>query len=166
MNERILRDLPESCPSGQPRPSAHSVLRVYDVFVNVEGLRVRVPKPLLGFIPFGVSKSFGFYVVMILAASESSESAQLLSLAKAALADEFASISRNSPDEWEIQQVNCREVGAAPPEFQQPGCVDHDWGAIWYELGDETAKRDRYELAKTRLWEEGFKVSRAPILPI
>ncbi len=166
MSRRIQHDLSESGPAGQPRPSAHSVLRVYDVFVNVEGLRVRVPKPLLGFIPFGASKRFGFYVVMMLAAPKSSEPALLLSLAKAALAEEFAPISRSSPDEWQIQQVNCREVGAAPPMFQQPGCVDQDWGALWYELGDEAAKRDRFELATTRLWEEGFKVSRSPSLPI
>jgi hypothetical protein len=162
---RILRDLSHSGPPGQARPCAHSVLRVYEVFANVEGLQVRVPKPLLGFIPFGVSKRFGFYVVMMLAAPESSEPALLLRLAKAALAEEFAPISRSSPDEWRIQQLNCREVGAAPPIFQQPGCVDQDWGAVWYELGDEAAKRDRYELAKTRLWEEGFTVTRSPAVP-
>ncbi len=150
-----------SVPPGQPRPSAHSVLRAYDVFVSVEGLRVRVPKPLFGFIPFAVSKRFGFYVVMRLAAPESSESALLLSLARAALAEEFAPVSRSSPDEWQLQQINCREVGAAAPMFQQPDCIDQDWGALWYELGDESAKRDRYELAKTRLWDEDFKVPRA-----
>ncbi len=152
--------------SSSGSPCAHSVLRVYDVFVHVEGLRVRVPKPLLGFIPFGVSKRFGLYVVMVLAAPEFSETALLLSLAKAALAREFVPISRNSPDEWHIQQINCREVGAAPPRFQQPDCIDPDWGALWYELGDETAKRDRYELARTRLWEEGFKVPRSPSRPL
>jgi len=161
----ILGDLSQSGPPGQARPSAHCVLRVYDVFANVEGLRVRVPKPLLGFIPFGVSKRFGLYVVMKLAAPASSEPALLLRLAKAALAEEFASISRSSPHEWRIQQLNCREVGAAPPMFQQPGCIDQDWGALWYELGDEAAKRDRYELAKTRLWEEGFTVTRSPAVP-
>ncbi len=143
-----------------------SLLRVYDVFVNVEGLRVRVPKPLLGFIPFGVSKKFGLFVVMRIAAPESSESSLLLSLARAALADEFSPISRSSPDEWRIQQINCREAGAAPPMFQQPGCVDQDWGALWYELGNEAVKRDRYELAKTRLWDEDFKVPRSPFVPI
>jgi len=146
---------------GQSRSSVHSVLRAYDVFISVEGLRVRVPKPLFGFIPFGVSKRFGFYVVMRLAAPESSEPALLLSLARAALAEEFAPISRSSPDKWQLQQINCRELGAAPPMFQQPVCIDQDWGALWYELGDETAKRARYELAKTRLWDEDFKVPRA-----
>jgi hypothetical protein len=149
-------------PPAQHRPSTHAALRIYDVFVNVEGLRVRVPKPLLGFIPFGVSKRFGLYVVMMLAAPESSESALLLSLARAALAEEFASISRNSPDDWQLQQINCRELGVAPPMIQQPDCINQDWGALWYELGDESAKRDRYELAKTRLWEEGFNVTRVP----
>ena len=98
--------------------------------------------------------------MIILAAPESSEPALLLKLAKAALAEEFASVSRNSPQQWKIQQLNCREVGAAPPEIQQPGCVDPDWGALWYEVGDEAAQRDRFELARTRLWEEGFKVTR------
>ena len=165
MSGEILGDLSRSGPPGQARPSAHGALRVYEVFVNVEGLRVRVPKPLLGFIPFGVSKRFGLYVVMKLAAPASSEPALLSSLAKAALAEEFAPISRSSPDAWHIRQLNCREVGAAPPMFQQPGCVDQDWGAVWYELGDEVAKRDRYELAKTRLWEEGFTVTRSPSVP-
>ena len=146
---------------GRPRPSVHPDLRVYDVFISVEGLRVRVPKPLLGFIPFAISKRFGFYVVMKLAAPESSEPALLLSLARAALAGEFAPISRSSPDKWQLQQINCREVGVAAPMFQQPDCIDQDWGALWYELGDEAAKRDRYELAKTRLWDEDFKVPRS-----
>jgi len=162
VSERILGELSDSSPPGQPVPSTHSVLRVYDIFVNVEGLRVRVPKPLLGFIPFGVSKKFGFYVVMMLAVPESCKSAMMLSLARAALAEEFASISRSSPEEWQLQQINCRDVGAAPPMFQHPDCIDQDWGALWYELGDESAKRDRYELAKTRLWDEGFKVPRSP----
>ncbi|GMQ95782.1 MAG: hypothetical protein BMS9Abin14_240 [Gammaproteobacteria bacterium] len=165
MSARTPGDLSESSPPGQSRPCAHSALRVYDVFANVEGLQIRVPKPLLGFIPFGVSKRFGLYVVMMLAAPASSEAALLLSLAKAALAEEFAPISRSSPDAWRIQQLNCREVGAAPPMFQQPGCVDQDWGALWYELGDEVAKHDRYELAKTRLWDDGFKVTRLPSMP-
>jgi hypothetical protein len=143
-----------------------SLLRVYDVFVSVEGLLVRVPKPLLGFIPFSVSRKFGLFVVMRLAAPESGETSLLLSLAKAALAEEFAPISRSSPDEWHIQQINRREAGAAPPMFRQPGCVDQDWGALWYELGDEAVKRDRYELAKTRLWDEDFKVPRSPFAPI
>ena len=159
MRGRTRCDLSDA---GPPRPSTNSVLRIYHVFVNVEGLRVRVPKPLLGFIPFGVSKRFGLYVVMILAAPESSEPALLLSLARAALAEEFASISRSSPKAWQIQQLNCREIGAVPPTVQQPGCVDPDWGALWYEIGDEAARRDRFELARTRLWEEGFKVTRSP----
>ena len=139
-----------------------SKLRIYDVFVNVEGLRVRVPRPLLGFIPFAVSKHFGLYAVMVIAAPEAGESTLLLDLAKAALADEFAAVSRSSPQEWRIQQLDRRDVGVAPPEIQQPDCIEQDWGALWYEIGDESAKSERYELAKTRLWEEGFKVSISP----
>ena len=87
-------------------------------------------------------------------------------ITKAALAEEFAPISRNSPDKWQIQQINCREARGMPPMVQQPGCVDPDWGALWYELGDESAKRDRYKLAKTRLWDEDFKVPRLSLTPI
>jgi len=157
----MTEHLSGSSSAEQSRPVAQSTLRVYDVFVNVEGLRIRVPKPLFGFIPFSVNKRFGLYVVMILAAPESSDTAFLLSLAQAALAEEFEPVSRNSSKEWQMQQLNCREVGAAPPIYQQPDCINQDWGALWYELGDEPAKLERYELAKTRLWEEGFTVSRA-----
>jgi len=139
-----------------------SELRIYDAFVNVEGLRVRVPKPLLGFIPFTVSKYFGLYAVLVIAAPEASESALLLALAKSALADEFGPVSRSSPQQWRIQQIDRRDVGLAPATIREPGCIEQDWGALWYELGDETAKSERYEMAKTRLWEEGFKVSIAP----
>lgn len=151
---------------GKSRASAHVELRVYDVFVIVEGLRVRVPKPLLGFIPFGVSKRFGFYSVIRLAAPESCETALLLDLVRAELAEEFAPISRNPPHEWRIQQINCRQTGAAVPISQQPGCVDRGWGALWYALKDEAAKRDRYELAKTRLWEQDFKAPGGASVPI
>jgi len=166
VSEKTQDVLPRSDLGGQTRSLHHSVLRVYDVFVNVEGLQIRVPKPLFGFIPFSVNRKFGLYVVMMLAAPESSDSAFLLSLAKAALAEEFAPISRNSVNEWQTQQIDCREVGAAPPIIQQPDCINQEWGALWYELGDESAKLERYELAKTRLWEEGFTVSRSSSVPI
>ncbi|MFV2055059.1 MAG: hypothetical protein ACC707_01275, partial [Thiohalomonadales bacterium] len=68
-------------PRGQPEPATHSELRIYDIFVNVEGLRLRVPRPLFGFIPFSVSKGFGLYAVMILAAPARAESTLLLGLA-------------------------------------------------------------------------------------
>jgi hypothetical protein len=128
-------------------------LRIYQVFVNVEGLEVRIKRSVFGFIPRNKRKEFGFYAVMMLAAPESSLPPLLLSLAREALADEFAPLSRSKPDEWAIQQVQWRETGAAPPMFQQPGCIDQDWGATWYELGDERAKKQRYRLAKARLWK-------------
>lgn len=142
-------------PDGQRQQHspAHLGLRIYQVFVNVEGLEVRIKQPVLGFIPRTKKKEFGFYAVMMLAAPESSLPPLLLSLAKAALEDEFASLSRSEPDTWVITQVEWRETGAAPPMFQQPGCIDQDWGAAWYELGDEKAKQHRYRLAKTRLWK-------------
>ncbi|MFV2004311.1 MAG: hypothetical protein ACC650_03855 [Gammaproteobacteria bacterium] len=145
----------------EPLICADSVLFVYDVFVNVEGLRIKVPKPLLGFIPFSISKRFGLYVVMKLAAPVSSESKLLLRLTKMAIAEEFGAISLSLPDKWQIQQISCRELGEAPSIFQQPACIDQDWGALWYELGDESAKHDRYQLAKKRLWQEDFKVPRS-----
>jgi hypothetical protein len=139
-----------------------SRLRLYQVFVNVEGLEVRIQQPLLGFIPRTKKKEFGFYAVMMLAAPESSLPPLLLGMAKETLADEFASLSRSTPEEWIIQQVEWRETGAAPPMFQQPGCVDQDWGATWYELGDKKTKKHRYRLAKARLWK-GHRAKRVAV---
>jgi len=130
-----------------------ALMRIYQVFINVEGLEVRIRKPFLGIIPFAQRKQFGFYAVMMLAAPELSKPPLLLGLAKDALADEFAPLSRSTPDMWHIEQVEWRETGAAPPMFQQPGCIDQDWGAAWYELGDDVAKKHRYRLAKARLWK-------------
>lgn len=166
MHGNIIPILPEN-PSGsavveKPEAPAHNLLRIYQVFVNVEGLEVRIHQPLLGFIPFIKKQTFGFYAVMMLAAPVSSKPPLLLSLAKEALAAEFAPISRSSPDEWTIQQVEWREVGAAPPMFRQPGCVDQDWGAAWYELSDAAAKQHRYRLAKARLWK-GRRAKQRPI---
>jgi hypothetical protein len=132
---------------------AHHLLRIYQLFVNVEGLDVRINRPVFGFIPFIKKKRFGFYAVMMLAAPVSSKPPYLLSLAREALAEEFESISCSTPDSWRVEQVQWREAGAAPPMFQQPGCVDHEWGAAWYELEDEAAKQHRYRLAKARLWK-------------
>lgn len=133
--------------------SPHHLLRIYQVFVNVEGLEVRIHRSVLGFIPFIKRKEFGFYAVMMLAAPLSSKPPFLLSLARETLAEEFAPLSRSRPDAWSIQQVEWRETGAAPPMFQQPGCIDQEWGAAWYELGDEAAKQHRYRLVKSRLWK-------------
>jgi hypothetical protein len=149
-------------PAEQQHSHAHHRLRLYQVFVNIEGLEVRIKQPLLGFIPRTKKKEFGFYAVMMLAAPEASLPPLLLSLAKEALADEFESLSRTTPEEWTIEQVEWRETGMAPPMFQQPGCVDQDWGAAWYELGDEKAKKHRYRLAKTRLWK-GRRAKKAPV---
>jgi hypothetical protein len=137
----------------QQHAFAHHRLRLYQVFVNVEGLEVKIKQPLLGFIPRTKKKEYGFYAVMMLAAPEESMPPLLLSLAKEALADEFKSLSLTTPEEWSIEQVEWRETGMAPPMFQQPGCVDEDWGAAWYELRDEEAKKHRYRLAKSRLWK-------------
>lgn len=148
---------PESFPEGdiaeKLEASPHHLLRIYQLFVNVEGLKVRIHQPVLGFIPFIKRKEFGFYAVMMLAAPVSSKPPFLLSLVREALAEEFALISSSSPDAWRVQQVEWREAGAAPPMFQQPGCVDQEWGAAWYELGDKAAKQHRYRLAKARLWK-------------
>ena len=162
----VIPILPEGVSEGagvekMPETPAHKLLRIYQLFVNVEGLEVRIHQPVLGFIPFIKRKKFGFYAVMMLAAPTSSKPPFLLSLAREALADEFAPVSRTQPDEWIVQQVEWREVGAAPPMFQQPGCVDQDWGAAWYELGDEGAKRHRYRLARARLWK-GRRAKRQP----
>ena len=137
-------------------------LRIYQVFVNVEGLEVNIKRPILGFIPYSRKKEYGFYAVMMLAAPEASLPPLLLSLAKEALAYEFAPVSITTPEQWQIEQVEWRETGAAPPMFQQPGCIDQDWGAAWYELGDDKAKQHRYRLAKARLWK-GRRAKRSPV---
>lgn len=141
---------------------AHHRLRIYQVFVNVEGLEVNIKQPILGFIPYSRKKEYGFYAVMMLSAPEGSLPPLLLSLAKEALADEFAPLSISTPEQWHIEQVEWRETGAAPPMFQQPGCIDQDWGAAWYELGDDKAKRHRYRLAKARLWK-GRRAKNKPV---
>lgn len=149
----VIPILSEGVPAEPAAVFPHAQLRIYQVFVNVEGLEIRIRKPFLGIIPFAQRKQFGFYAVMMLAAPELSKPPLLLGLAKDALADEFAPLSRRAPEQWHIQQVEWRETGAAPPMFQQPGCIDQDWGAAWYELGDEAAKQHRYRLAKARLWK-------------
>ncbi|MDT8375897.1 MAG: hypothetical protein RQ867_04050 [Mariprofundaceae bacterium] len=157
MHGKIIPILPdglaESEAAEKPVVPAHNLLRIYQLFVNVEGLEVRIHRPVLGFIPFIKKREFGFYAVMMLAAPVASKPPFLLGLAREALAEEFAPISRSAPDDWRVEQVEWREAGAAPPMFRQPGCVDQDWGAAWYELKDQAAKQHRYRLAKARLWK-------------
>lgn len=149
----VIPILSQDRPAGGPDAYPHARMRIYQVFVNVEGLEVRVRKSVLGFIPLPRRRMFGFYAVMTLAAPESSRPPLLLSLARDALAEEFSAVSRSSPDEWSCQQLEWRETGVAPPMFQQPGCIDRDWGAAWYDMDDDAAKRHRYRLARARLWK-------------
>jgi len=134
---------------------SHSRLRLYQAFVNVEGIRVPIRHPLLNVLPwrFRPSKTFGFYAVLMLAAEQGTRPPMLLSMAQQVLADHFGPMSRTEPSRWVGKMERWREAGAAPPMFQQPGCVDDGWGAAWYELGDEKIKAQRYRLTKLRLWK-------------
>ncbi len=132
----------------------HASLRIFQVFVNVEGVRVPIRHPVLNIIPWRLrpSKIFGFYSVLMLAAEVDTRPPMLLSMATEVLAEEFAGMSKTSPDDWQTKMEQWREVGLAPPMFQQTGCIEDGWGAAWYELGDEKAKSQRYRLTKIRLW--------------
>jgi len=134
---------------------AHASLRIYQVFVNVEGVRVPIRHPLLNVMPWRLrpTKTFGFYAVLMLAAEMDSRPPMLLSMAMEVLADEFSGMSRTPVGDWQINMEQWRETGLAPPMFQQTGCIEDGWGAAWYELGDEKAKRQRYRLSKIRLWK-------------
>jgi len=134
---------------------AHSRLRLYQAFVNIEGVRVPIRHPLLNILPwqFRPSKTFGFYAVLMLAAEEDTRPPMLLSMAQQVLADHFGQMSRTEPSSWVSKMELWRELGVAPPMFQQPGCVDDGWGAAWYQLGDEKVKAQRYRLTKLRLWK-------------
>jgi len=140
--------LPASPEDGR----AHSRLRIFQVFVNVEGLRVR-GRRLLRFLTLPSWKRYGFYAVMLIAADEESKPPLLLALAQETLIAEFAPISPTPAASWNLSMMDWRKVGAAPPFFQQPGCIDRDWGAAWYESADEKAKQQRYRLTKLRLWK-------------
>jgi len=131
---------------------AHSQLRIFQVFVNVEGLKIP-GRRILGLITLPTRKRYGFYAVMLVAAGEESRPPLLLSLAKDALVEEFSPLSRIPPEAWQAQMVDWRMVGAAPPMFQDPGCIDSGWGAAWYDMADAAAKQHRYRLAKARLWK-------------
>jgi len=143
----------ESTESGQG--FAHASLRIYQVFVNVEGIRVPIRHPLLNIIPWHLrpTKVFGFYAVLMLASEMDTRPPMLLSMAIDVLADEFAGMSKTPAGDWQIHMEQWREAGVAPPMFQQAGCIEDGWGAAWYELGDEKAKRQRYRLSKARLWK-------------
>lgn len=139
---------------------AHSPLRIFQVFVNVDGLRIRGRRHL-GLIPLPSWKRYGFYAVMLIAADEESKPPLLLALARDALVDEFSPLSPTSPESWNVQMMDWRMVAAAPPLVQQPGCIDGDWGAAWYESADEKAKQHRYRLVKIRLWK-GKRAKKQP----
>ena len=131
---------------------AHARLRIFQVFVNVDGLRIH-GRPLLRFFSLPSWKRYGFYAVMLIAADEDSKPPLLLALARDTLIAEFAAISPTPAQSWSAQMVDWRMVGAAPPFFRQPGCIDQDWGAAWYASSDERAKQQRYRLTKLRLWQ-------------
>ncbi|HUY01673.1 MAG TPA: hypothetical protein VMV33_00170 [Rhodocyclaceae bacterium] len=131
---------------------AHSPMRIFQVFINVDGLRIRARR-ILRFIPLPSWKRYGFYAVMLVAAVEDSKPPLLLALAREALVAEFAAISPTPGESWSTKMIDWRLVGAAPPLFQQPGCIDSGWGAAWYESTDEKAKQQRYRLTKLRLWQ-------------
>jgi hypothetical protein len=132
------------------------------VFVNVEGIKIR-KRGLMRLISLLSRKKYGFYSVMLVAAEEDSMPPFLLSLVKNTLMDEFALLSRTPPESWQIQLVDWRMVGMAPPMFQQHGCIDSNWGAAWYDMADESAKKHRYRLTKVRLWKgKRAKQNRTP----
>ncbi len=131
---------------------AHAQLRVFQVFVNVEGIKIR-KRGIMRLISRLSRKKYGFYSVMLVAAEEHSMPPFLLSLVKDTLMDEFSLLSRTPPESWQIKLVDRRMVGMAPPMFQQHGCIDSNWGAAWYDMADESAKKHRYRLTKLRLWQ-------------
>lgn len=127
-------------------------MRIFQVFVNVEGLRIR-GRPLLRFFTLPNWRLYGFYAVLLIAADEESKPPLLLALTRETLIAEFAPISPTPAASWRMTLVDWRKVGAAPPLFQRPGCIDADWGAAWYRATDDKAKQQRYRLTKLRLWQ-------------
>jgi hypothetical protein len=130
----------------------HAPLRIYQVFVNVEGIKMR-KRGIMRLISLLSRKKHGFYAVMLVAATEDSKPPLLLSLVNGTLMDEFSLLSHTPPESWHIKMVDWRMVGMAPPMFQAPGCIDNDWAAAWYDMADEKAKKHRYRLTKLRLWK-------------
>ena len=131
---------------------AHAQLRVFQVFVNVEGIRMR-KRGLMRLVSLLSRQWHGFYAVMLVAAEEGSRPPLLLSLVRDVLMEEFAPLSFTPPESWQIKLVDWRMVGMSPPMFQQPGCIDQDWGAAWYDMADDKARQHRYRLTRRRLWE-------------
>ena len=158
MNRDVTPVLSSSAPPVPVIGGAHSLLRIFQVFVNVDGLKIRGPR-ILGVIPSW--RRYGFYAVMLIAADEQSKPPALLALARAALTSEFSPLSSTPPELWRVQMVDWRMVGAAPPLFREPGCIDDGWGAAWYEGADQKAKQHRYRLVKTRLWK-GRRATKPP----
>jgi len=157
-----LSALPPVVNAATAGGKAHLQLRIFQVFVNVEGLTIP-GRRILGLVTLPSRKRYGFYAVMLIAAGEESKPPLLLSLAKDALVEEFSPLSRIPPEAWHMQMVDWRMVGAAPPMFQDPGCIDSGWGAAWYDMADAAAKQHRYRLAKARLWKgRRAKVARTP----
>lgn len=152
MSAKTIPIIPVDGAAFAPGGPAHSQLRIFQVFVNVEGLKIR-RRTMLGLISLPTRKRYGFYAVMLIAADEGSKPPLLLSLAQEVLIDEFAPVSGTSPESWQVQMVDWRMVGATPPMFQQSGCIDNDWGAAWYDMADDKAKQHRYRLTKIRLWK-------------
>ncbi len=147
-NESVVTFSPNAPANGK----AHAQLRVFQVFVNVEGIRIR-KRGIMRFLSLLSRKKHGFYSVMLVAAEEDSMPPLLLSLVKGTLMDEFSLLSRTPAESWQIKLVDWRMVGMAPPMFQQHGCIDSNWGAAWYDMADESAKKHRYRLTKLRLWK-------------
>ena len=139
-------------PAPLPAQPGHRQLRIFQAFVNVEGLKLQVRK-IFGWLPLPTRKRYGFFAVILLAAGEDTKPPLLLSLALDALLAEFSPLSATPPQLWRVQLVDWRLIGAAPPLFQQPGCIDSGWGAAWYDMADSAAKKHRYRMAKLRLWQ-------------
>ncbi|HHJ13336.1 MAG TPA: hypothetical protein ENJ79_03035 [Gammaproteobacteria bacterium] len=157
-SENVISFAPLAAAVGK----AHVQLRVFQVFVNVEGISIR-KRGIMRLVSLLSRKKHGFYSVMLVAAEEDSMPPFLLSLVKDTLMEEFALLSRTPPESWQIKLVDWRMVGMAPPMFQQHGCIDSNWGAAWYDMADESAKKHRYRLTKLRLWQgKRAKVNRPP----
>jgi len=155
MNAKIIPIMAQGEIQTPPQGYAHRMLRLYQVFVNVEGVQVPIRHPLVNMIPWRwrPTRHFGLYAVLMLASEDGTKPPMLLSMTHDILADTFAQMSKTRPEDWAIKMEQWREVGVAPPMFQQPGCVDDGWGAAWYEMGNDRDKGQRYRLAKVRLWK-------------
>jgi hypothetical protein len=140
-------------PQGDPAYGhAHRQMRIFQAFVNVEGLRLRVRR-FFGWLELPTFRRYGFFSVILLAADADAKPPLLLSLAKDTLITEFSPLTSTPTHLWRVRLEDWRMVGAAPPFFQQPGCIDSGWGAAWYDINDPSAKGHRYRLAKLRLWK-------------